>query len=285
MKNKEKEYGAYLKDISLNEEEEISKKEHRKEDHYHGVHHFDSKGGHDHIEKDEFKVQLKLKMSRQELIRKMVLTAIFLALTVAVSAFDILFENIQLPIGDQLRIPFRFFDIAFICISIATLGPIFASIIAILNPILHNVIHGMEHGWITMLMEVPQNLLITWMVWIVFNVIFNNSPIHKGENNKKDKIKRFLPIPIMIVLASLIATILFILAWYLQDAVNHEATHAHSIRHGDHDHGESELSDFDHFKFYMSFIVFAWNILRYTIAFSIFSIVEWRMRPINHRYK
>lgn len=284
MKKNKKPNNSYLENIDSIEEDELRKKEHRKEDHYHGVHHFDNQGHHDHIQKNEFKVQLKLRLSRQELLRKMVLTGIFLALTVAVSAFDILFENLQLPIGDQLRIPFRFFDIAFICISIATLGPIFASIIAMLNPILHNVVHGMEHGWITMVMEIPQNLLITWMVWIVFNLLFQNSPIHKGTNSKKDKLKRFLPILIMIILASIIATALFIMAWYLQDIINHENLHAESL-HVDHDHEHSELPDFDGFKFYMTFIVFGWNILRYTIAFSIFSIVEWRMRPINHRYK
>ncbi|ATZ18236.1 ECF transporter S component [Mesoplasma melaleucae] len=284
MKKNKNPNNSYLENINSVEENELSKKEHRKEDHYHGVHHFDEKGYHDHIEKNEFKVQLKIRLSRQELIRKMVLTGIFLALTVAVSAIDILFENLQLPIGDQLRIPFRFFDIAFICISIATLGPVFASIIAILNPILHNVVHGMEHGWITMVMEIPQNLLITWMVWIVFNLIFQNSPIHRGTNSKKDKLKRFLPILIMIILASIIATALFILAWYLQDVINHENLQVESL-HADHDHEHSELPDFNGFKFYMTFVVFGWNILRYTIAFSIFSIVEWRMRPINHRYK
>ncbi|ATI73508.1 ECF transporter S component [Mesoplasma florum] len=289
MKNKEKEYGTYLKDISLNEEEEISKKEHRKEDHYHGIHHFDSKGGHDHIEKDEFKLSIEFRMSRRRLIYKMVLTSVFLALTATVSALDILFEKIALPVGSgQLWIDFRFLDIAFICISIATLGPIFSSIIGLLNPFIHFAMHGGDHGIWSTVIEAPQNVLIVWMVWLVFNVLFNNSPIHRETDKIKSRFKRFAPIPLMIIFASIITTGMFILGMYLDGlTTNSHHVHEHSISlfHEGHDHSDGKLENVADINFVIGISIFAWNILRYSVAFSIFSIVEWRMRPINHRYK
>ncbi|AVN60540.1 ECF transporter S component [Mesoplasma entomophilum] len=289
MKKNKKEYGTYLKDISLLEEEEINNLEHKKEDHYHGIHHFDDRGQHDHIEKNEFKLSIEFKMSRRRLIYKMVLTSVFLALTATVSAIDIFFEKIALPVGSgQLWIDFRFLDIAFICISIATLGPIFSSIIGFLNPFIHFAIHGGEHGIWSTTIEAPQNILIVWMVWAVFNVFFNNSPIHRDTDKTKARFKRFVPIPVMIILASVISTGMFILGMYLDGLTSsHNHIHEHSIQlfHEEHHHSDGKLENVTDINFFILLSIFAWNMLRYTVAFSIFSIVEWRMRPINHRYK
>lgn len=284
MKKNKKEITSYLENFNLIEDE-LSKKEHIKEDHYHGIHHFDEKGQHDHIEKNEFKLSLEFKMIRRKLIYKMVLTSVFLALTATVSAIDIFFEKIALPVGSgQLWIDFRFLDIAFICISIATLGPIFASIIGLLNPFIHFAIHGGEHGIWTTVIEAPQNVLIIWMVWLIFNVIFNNSPIHRDTNKTQARFKRFMPIPIMIILASLITTGMFIIGMYLNEITSSHTHRSLELFHECEKH-ENKLEHLSQLNVYIVLAIIAWNILRYTVAFSIFSIVEWRMRPINHRYK
>lgn len=284
MKKNKKEITSYLENFNLIEDE-LSKKEHIKEDHYHGIHHFDEKGQHDHIEKNEFKLSLEFKMIRRKLIYKMVLTSVFLALTATVSAIDIFFEKIALPVGSgQLWIDFRFLDIAFICISIATLGPIFASIIGLLNPFIHFAIHGGEHGIWTTVIEAPQNVLIIWMVWLIFNVIFNNSPIHRDTNKTQARFKRFMPIPIMIILASLITTGMFIIGMYLNEITSSHTHRSLELFHEGEKH-ENKLEHLSQLNVYIVLAIIAWNILRYTVAFSIFSIVEWRMRPINHRYK
>ncbi|ASZ09312.1 ECF transporter S component [Mesoplasma chauliocola] len=285
MKKDKKMFGSFINEINLPDEEELNKKDHRKEDHYHGIHHFDKNGGHDHIEKDEFKLSIEFKMTRRKLIYKMVLTSIFLALTATVSAIDIFFEKIALPVGSgQLWIDFRFLDIAFICISIATLGPIFSSIIGILNPFIHFGIHGGEHGILTTVIEAPQNVIIIWMVWVVFNIIFKNSPIHRDTNKSTAHFKRFVPIPIMILLASIITTAMFIFGMYL-DGLTSGKVHTHGIQLFHEGHEEGKLEHIYDLNFVVVLSIFAWNILRYLFAFSIFSIIEWRMRPINHRYK
>lgn len=266
-------------------EQEIDNKVHSQKDHYHGIHHITKDGKHDHIEKNEFKVHLEWRLNRSQLIFKMVLTAMFLAICFAVSALDILFEAIQLPVTDQLWIDFRFLDIALICVSIAILGPIFASTTSILAPWIHGIVHGFVHGTLTPLVEMFSNTLIVWVVWILFYFIFQNSPIHKDNDKKAKIIKRFVPLPLLVIASAFITTVLFVLVLYLINISVHSHTleHANTITLFHEEHKEGHL-DFDNLNIAIFFAIFGWNLLKYTFAFLLFSIIEWKMRPINHRY-
>ncbi|WP_434341951.1 ECF transporter S component [Mycoplasma putrefaciens] len=255
---------------------------HLSADHYHGVHHIDKYGNHDDVETADFELRSVFQFSKRKLIFKIVLTGIFLALTSAVGALDILLESIHIPVGgDQVWIETRFLDITVVCISIATLGPIFASLVGFLSPIIHNLIHGMEHGWIQPPIQAVEYVIIVWLVFLIFNVLFKNSPIHKDQDPKVANFKRWAPLPIMVVLSALIATLGLALALYIQSLLPH-GSHSHSH---DHNHGTGEQLEWNNVNIFIMLAVFGWNCLRFFIALSLFTVIEWKMRPINHRYR
>lgn len=97
------------------------------------------------IQESELKAASYFKVTKRSLTYKIALSGIFLALSVAVSALDILMEQIQIPVG-QVYISFRFLDIIVLLLGLAVLGPLFASLIGMVEPIFHNLIHGMHHG-------------------------------------------------------------------------------------------------------------------------------------------
>ncbi|PPE06793.1 ECF transporter S component [Mesoplasma corruscae] len=260
-----------IEDIS---EEEVNKQIQPEKDQYVGDHHITKSGDHDHVNENEFKLHIEFRLSRSQLIFKIVLTGIFIALCFAVSAIDMALEAIRLPLDDQLWLTFKFLDIALITISIAMLGPIFASVISILAPWIHGIVHGFEHGVITPSVEMLSGILIVWLVWLVFYYFFKNSPIHQEQNKRKKYFKRFVPLPILITASTLITTALFVFALWVSPDHHHEHTHEHSA-------GEPE---FDDINVKILFLVFCWNFLKYTLAFGVFSIIEWKMRPINHIY-
>ncbi|WBX36202.1 ECF transporter S component [Mycoplasma capricolum] len=277
-------------DSDLDMHKELDNKAHKKVDHYHGKHHFDKFGNHDDIQNYNFELRTVFLFSRKKLLFKIVLTGIFLALTASVSAIDILLESIKIPVSDQVWIQSRFLDILVVCISIATLGPIFASLLGFLAPILHNFIHGMEHGWIQPPIEAITNIFIVWIVFLVFNVIFNNSPIHHDTNKKVARFKRWTPLPVMIVLVSFVSTLGFILALYIDSNINsnHLLSNQISFYHAGHDHNhihDEHMLSFTNINTFITIAIFGWNLLRYGIALLLFVLVEWKMRPINHRYK
>ncbi|AUF83669.1 ECF transporter S component [Mesoplasma syrphidae] len=265
--------------------EELEKLKHREKDHYHGIHHFDEYGNHDDYMEDEFKPSHHFKFSKKNLTFKISLTAVFLALSVVVSLLDILLETLALPVGDQVFIQTRFLDIVLVVTSIATLGPLFSSLLGAIQPIMHNLIHGMEHGWIQPMLDMFQNILIVWVVWLIFYIIFQNSPIHRDENKKVYETKRWVPMPIIVLVVAIIATISFILALYIQSKVspNSPLLPGHDHDH-DHDH-HGMLETIAGVNLKVVFAIFGWNILRYGIAFVLFVLIEGRMRIINHRYK
>ncbi|KNG79097.1 ECF transporter S component [Mycoplasma sp. HU2014] len=283
--------------------------ENQDKDHYHGIHHFDEYGNHDDVTSADFELKSVFRLTKKNLIFKIVLTGVFLALTAAVSGLDILAEYIHIPVnGDQVWIETRFLDITVVMISIAVLGPLFSSVIGFIAPIMHNAIHGGEHGWIQPPIQSVEYVIIVWLVFIIFNLIFRNSPIHRDENIKVANFKRWTPIPIMIVLFATIVTLGFILALFIQAKIsaidpnsgwlpNHDHTHDHKhaqilsstsqfiLGHAGHDHDDENKLNYDKLNLYTSLAVFGWNCLRYTISMSLFAVIEWRMRPINHRYR
>ncbi|WP_031543011.1 ECF transporter S component [Mesoplasma photuris] len=300
MENNFKDSKQHLEDLKKEIEKDrltgkmLEQEEHKKIDHYHGIHHFDKFGNHDDYNEEDFKIQTHFRFSKRNLTFKIVLTAIFLALAVAVSALDILLESIKIPVGDQVFIQTRFLDTSIMMLSIATLGPLFGTILAGLQPILHNLIHGMEHGWIQPITDVFQNILIVWIVFFVFYLLFKNSPVHKDENKKIYNFKRMVPSAIIVPLVAVVSTIMFVFALYIQSLVSpgsgwapgHDHGHEHSLVETFHsESGGLGFGEGEKISVALVFALFGWNVLRYAIAFAIFIAIEGRMRPINHRYR
>ncbi|ATZ18843.1 hypothetical protein ESOMN_v1c04610 [Williamsoniiplasma somnilux] len=261
--------------IDLKDEQEVLKENHRKEDHYHGYHHFDKFGNHDDISEDEFKITTMLKISSKSLIYRLVLTGVFLALAIVASAMDMLTESLAIPIG-QVYIQTRFLDTIVMLLALPAIGPIFALLLAIIEPILHNLIHGMEHGWIQPFMDSLSNSLIILLSWVLYYYVFKNSPYHKHPSKKVDLYRRITPAIILVLVAALISTGTFILALKIQDLT----TNVNLL--------PEETISFDHISSEFALIffsIFGVNILRYGIAYAFYVLIEGRIRPLNHRYK
>lgn len=266
-------------------------------DHYHGNLHYDKTGHADKIDPNEFKTNNFFKYSKKNLTFKITAAGVVLALSVAVSALDILFESfLMFPIG-QVYISFRFLDTIILLIGLPVLGPIFGSLVGIIEPIFHNLIHGMEHGWIQPLTDSLTNVIIIFLTWIFYYLIFRNSPYHRDPNRKRDLFKRLTPAFILTIISAFVATATFFLALYIQEKTglgvsghHHHSTlsDAPSLYHDDHDHGGKETVDWDNIKTNVAFFFFAIfgiNVLRYAIAFASFAVIETRLRPLNHRYR
>ncbi|ATZ16575.1 uncharacterized protein DUF3816 [Entomoplasma freundtii] len=266
-------------------------------DHYHGKIHYDKSGHADKIDPNEFKAKTYFKYTKKNLTFKIAASGVVLALSVAVSALDIVFESfLMFPIG-QVYISFRFLDTIVLLIGLPVLGPIFGSLVGLLEPIFHNLIHGMEHGWIQPLTDSLTNVIIIFLTWAIYYLLFRNSPYHRDPNKKKDWLKRITPAFILSVLAALIATASLFLALYIQSKTgwgihDHDHDHAHHfsdlLQHHDHDHGGKPSVGWSNITSnvaYFFFAIFGINLLRYAIAYSLFVVIEGRLRPLNHRYR
>ncbi|PPE05265.1 ECF transporter S component [Williamsoniiplasma lucivorax] len=258
------------------EESQVEHSENR--DHYHDQKHFDVKGNVDYITRDEFKMRNHFKYSRKNLILKISMTSVFLALSVVAAAIDMGLEILAVPIG-QLRLPTRFFDMIIIFLSLPIVGPVFAMLIAFVEPWIHLLIDP-HHLPLQILVDSITNLIVVFTTWFVFYILFKNSPIHKEPNKKKDLLKRTPPLVIMLFVASIIATALFVFVLYIQDKNMVVDDHA---RH-DHGHEEGQIT-WDNFNWTVIGVVLGMNFLRFAIAYTVFFLVEIRMRPINHRYR
>lgn len=260
-------------------------RKHRKKyfDHFHGNQHYDRYGNMDRITKAEFGMQSYFKFTKRNLTFKITASGVILALSVTVSALDILFESfLMIPVG-QVYVSFRFLDTIILLLGLPILGPIFGSLVGFLEPIFHNLIHGFEHGWIQPLTDSLTNVLIMWLTWLIYYIAFRNSSFHRDPNKHCDRFKRYTPSAILTVLVGTIATATFILALYIQ----HETgVSPHNLAH-EHDHG-SEISWDALIHGNAGIIVLSlWglNLLRYFIGYGLFSVLEVKLRPLNHRYR
>lgn len=259
--------------ILIDEQDNV---EHHHQDHYHGHHHFDKFGNHDDVSEDEFKLNTFLKTSRKNLIYRLILTAIFLALAIVASAIDMLTESLAIPIG-QVYIQTRFLDTIILLLALPAIGPIFAIFLGVIEPLFHNLMHGMEHGWIQPLMDMLANAIIIFTTWIIYFYLFQNSPYHKHPIKKVDWFKRITPAAILTIIAAFISTLTFILALKLQDLTSNINLLP--------SHDDISFSDISSAFAAMFFIMFGINLLRYSVAFFLYVLLEGKMRPINHRYR
>ncbi|AVP49257.1 ECF transporter S component [Williamsoniiplasma luminosum] len=270
MKNKEK---KSQKDFDLLTEANEAKKEHSEtQDHYHDKKHYDAKGNIDYITREDFRIRNHFKYTRRNLILKISLTALFLALSVAAAAIDMALEIIAIPIG-QLRLSTRFIDVVVIFLALPVVGPLFGMLIAFVEPWIHLMIDP-NHLPLQILVDAITNTIIVLTTWFVFYIAFKNSPIHKDPNKKIDLYKRTIPLIIMFFVSTIIATLLFVFALFIQEK--------NMVIHTDHDHDHIQ---WENLNWTIIGVVLGMNFLRFAIAYTTFFFIEVRMRPINHRYR
>ncbi|AOG60208.1 hypothetical protein SHELI_v1c02530 [Spiroplasma helicoides] len=262
-------------------------------DHYHDKHHIDSKGNHDDIKDSDFDIINSIYTSKRNLIFRISLTGVFLALASCGSAFDMLGEKFfRLPIND-VNLSIRYFDILIICLSIGSLGPLFSSLLAVVIPWFHLLMDS-DHTAMAMLIDSFGYLLVVWVMWFSYYVVFRNSYIHKDPNRKKDLFKRWMPIVFFIPIVVIFYTIFTVLIIYVTDVygeedheeVEHLVTHLKGIFFHEHEEGAEDI--WDNFKsHYVSStaIIFGFEILRFSLCYVFFAIIEPQIKKLNHRYR
>ncbi|ARU92034.1 transmembrane protein [Spiroplasma clarkii] len=265
-----------------------------KKDHYHDIHHFDASGNHDDVILNDFHFKNSIYTSQKNLIYRITLTGVFLALAIGGTAFDIFLEFIHIPIAG-INISFRFFDILFILLSIGSIGPIFASLIAAVVPWMHLVIDSAHaHTWIDAMMDFGGYLLAVWVLWLFYYVIFRNSYIHKDPNRKKDLFKRWLPMPFYVIILTLFyTTLITLLIRFSVDTIF--VAHEHEHEHEEHVHEifkminaleeHHEHSEFEGKWAVLIFGLFGFELLRFSACYAAFAVVEPQVKKLNHRYR
>jgi len=257
-----------------------------KKDHYHNEHHFDKQGNHDDVSENDFKVKTSIYTSKRNLIYRISLTGVFLALATAATALDMIWERLNfLYLDGGILIPTRFVDILIISISIATIGPAFASFLGLSIPWIHLIIDP-HHGPLSALIDSMGYCLMVWVLWVFYYVIFKNSYIHKEPNKKKNIFKIWMPLPFYVILGMLIYVPLTIAIIYVTTEAGHLDNHSHlnfNIYHRVHDHHHWE--DFQSRATLYSFIIGGVQAIRFTICYVTFALIEPQMKKINHRYR
>lgn len=257
-----------------------------KKDHYHNEHHFDASGQHDDVDINDFHFKKSIYTSQRNLIYRIVLTGVFLALAIVGTTIDMGLEFIIIPIAG-VNITFRFFDLLFILLSIGSIGPIFTSIIAAVVPWMHLLIHGHGHTVYDAIIDFAGYLIITWVLWALYYVAFRNSYIHKDPNIKKDRFKRWMPIVFFAVICAAAYTGLIIAMLRLNGAFSTEE-HVHSdviINHHDaHDH-DHETGTFNGKWGVLIMGLFGFELLRFGVCYAAFAVIEPQVKKLNHRWR
>ncbi|WP_338985435.1 ECF transporter S component [Spiroplasma endosymbiont of Diplazon laetatorius] len=262
-----------------------------KKDHYHDEHHFDFLGNHDDINDEDFHWKNSLFTSRRNLTFKITLSGVFLALAIAMSAFEMGIEFILEKVQYQgVPIPFRIFDLIVITLSLSALGPIFSSLIGFIAPFIH-LADGM-HSPVAVVVDCTGYFIAVWVLWFFYYFVFRNSSIHKHPINSVDKFKRWTPIVAFVPIMTIIYTVIVFGMMYLNITFE-EAHHSHetfaniSLFHGDHahDHDHGEWEDIvNNFGVFIG-IISAIELARFSICYSIFASIEPQVKKINHYYK
>jgi hypothetical protein len=246
-------------------------------DHYHDIHHFYGEKEDDVKPSDFSPKNFFKKKQTNNTIFYISATGIFLALAIVASLIDIGLEMLDLLIPPINGIPvmMRFLDVLVVMLAVTAIGPIFASVVALITPFLHAVIHGEIWNPYEPLFDAVSYILIVWILWLFFYVVFRNSLFHRHPNDKVDKFRRWTPMVPFILISSAVFTIFYILTIYITTVQGHSG--------GDHE----ESISFDSFKkmiWINVIIVFCANIIRCTFDMTIFCLIEPKLKIINHRY-
>ncbi|AUM62489.1 ECF transporter S component [Spiroplasma monobiae] len=262
----------------------------KKKDHYHDEHHFDSLGNHDDIDDGDFHWKNSLFTSRRNLTFKITLSGVFLALAIAISAFEMWMEFVLDKIQFQgVSIPFRILDLIVITLSLSALGPIFSSLIAFIAPFIH-LADGF-HNPISVVIDCAGYFVSVWVIWFFYYFAFRNSSIHKHPINSVDKFKRWTPMVAYVPIMSILYTVIVFGMMYLNlELSNSGHNYDHSLfvnnispLHEGHEHGEWE-EVVEHLGIFIG-IISAIEIVRFSIVYSLFALVEPQVKKINHYYK
>ncbi|WP_339034618.1 ECF transporter S component [Spiroplasma endosymbiont of Cantharis rufa] len=257
-----------------------------KKDHYHDEHHFDSLGNHDDINDADFHWKNSLFTSRRNLTFKITLTGVFLALAVALSAFEMLYEQLldKIPLYG-VAIPFRILDILVITLSLAALGPIFSGIIAFIVPFIHLVD---AHNPLTLVIDSFGYFASIWLMWFVYYFIFRNSSIHKHPIKSVDRFKRWTPIVIYVPVITIIYTLLVFLILYITTNSDQGHSHNHFSTGMITSYHEAHSGEWASIKENLGVfigVISAIELVRFSICYTLFAVIEPQVKKINHFYK
>ncbi|QGS51712.1 ECF transporter S component [Spiroplasma tabanidicola] len=269
------------------------KEDGKKHDHYHGEHHFDGQGNHDDILDEDFNIKNSIYTSKRNLIFRTAAAGTFLALAAIGSAIDMFGERFfKLPLN-EIILSIRYFDILIICLSIASIGPVFSSFIGVIMPWIHMLMDG-DHPPLTHVVDSFGYFSVVWILWFFYYVVFRNSYIHKDKNRKKDLFKRYMPLVGFIPVSVIVYTAFTILIIFITDqSGHHHDDHDESIinkiisYHEKHEH-EAQGDEWDLFKekaVIYSFTIAGFELVRFSICGALFVILEPQMKKINHRYR
>ncbi len=266
--------------------------EEKLKDHYHGKHHFDSKGQHDDIEDKDFAfINTLLITGKRNMIYKLVLAGFFMALAFICTILDGYigekFLSIPTPAG---MISVRYLDVTIIILSIGSLGPVISSLVAFVVPYVHFAVHS-EHSIYSIVLDSFGYVLLIWLMWTFYYVISRNSYYHKDPVKKKDLFKRWMPIIPFVLISSAIFAFIVVLSLYLSEITgaeghDHEGHDHEGHDHEGHDH-ENEVN-WDSFKqkYFITFIVFFFiEVLRFTIVYVLYAAIEPKLKLLNHKYR
>lgn len=270
-------------DHTVERNSETEKKEHLNKDHYHDIHHILKNGEHDDIDISDFKIGKSFKYSKRNLTFKISMTGVFIALALAASAVDIIIEMLEdlIPPINGIRVSLRILDIIIVNTSISPLGPIFASIVGISTPWIHFAIHGGAHGNpFEPLFDSISYLIMIWILWLLYFVIFKNSFFHKDANKSRDRSKRWWPIPFYVITISSIFTAFYILSVYLADLTTHR--NLATIQTFD---SQIDWNNMNNLLIANISIIATLNIIRFSIIYSVYALVEPMLKILNHKYK
>ncbi|WP_339021447.1 ECF transporter S component [Spiroplasma endosymbiont of Atherix ibis] len=263
-----------------------------KKDHYHDEHHFDALGNHDDIEEEDFHWKNSLFTSRRNLTFKITLTGVFLALAIAVSAFEMSIEAILEKIQFKgVPIPFRIFDLIVITLSLSALGPIFSGLIAFVAPFIH-LADGF-HNPISVVIDCVGYFISIWIIWFFYYFVFRNSSIHKHQVKSVDRFKRWTPIVAYVSIMTIVYTLLVFAIMYLNTSFEHyHEEHNHLVTNissfhleSEHDHNHGHWKDIVKNLGEFIGIISAIEFIRFSICYSLFALIEPQVKKINHYYK
>ncbi|QHX36487.1 ECF transporter S component [Spiroplasma sp. BIUS-1] len=258
-----------------------------KKDHYHEEHHFDALGNHDDINDEDFHWKNSLFTSRRNLTFKITLTGVFLALAIAISAFEMSMEAVLDKIQFQgVSIPFRILDLMVITLSLSALGPIFASLIGFIAPFIH-LADGF-HNPLSVVIDCGGYFVSIWVIWFFYYFVFRNSSIHKHPIKSVDRFKRWTPMVAYVPIMTIVYTVIVFGIIYLNSLVGHDHDtfmKSVSMYHADHDHGHESWNEvIEHMGLFIG-IISAIELARFSICYSLFAVIEPKVKQLNHYYK
>jgi len=243
-------------------EDLLAKAEHTNKDHYHGKHHYDKHGKHDHVSAKEFSVRQLFKVNKNLLTFQISATGIILALAVAMSALDFLLEKFSINIGG-VAISMRIFDLMIIILGISVAGFYGSLFIALVEPWFHFLIDP-DHIPLQVAFDSLNYMITVLVFYLIFYAVFKNSLIHKEPSKNRRLFKTITPGILIVTILSLWFSFTFILSLII---------------------GIAEFNEISQVNYWVLFFVaLGLQLIRFTLMYGMFVVIENKMKPVNHRY-